>query len=158
MMAGKIPLHARADTASRVCGNHLARGFQGLWFSLCCVPMPDAFKNLINTRTVADTATHLHAAWPAFDRPRFDRLAGQGWEALEMNARAMQIAEALDACLPADFKQAAAIIEKALAPAGAHGGMVWWSRWDGWRGGRAGSSIADRAGRADQPPASGASR
>jgi 3-methyladenine DNA glycosylase AlkC len=83
--------------------------------------MPDAFKNLINARTVADTAAHLHTAWPAFDSRRFERLAGQGLDGLEMKARAMQIAEALDACLPADFAQAAGIVEAALAPAGGHG-------------------------------------
>jgi len=83
--------------------------------------MPDAFKNLINARTVADAAAHLHTAWPAFDRRRFERLAGQGLDGLEMKARAMQIAEALDACLPADFAQAASIVEAALAPAGRHG-------------------------------------
>jgi 3-methyladenine DNA glycosylase AlkC len=83
--------------------------------------MPDAFKNLINARTVADAAAHLQAAWPAFDRRRFERLAGKGLDSLEMKARAMQIAEALDTCLPADFAQAAAIVEAALAPAGGHG-------------------------------------
>jgi hypothetical protein len=83
--------------------------------------MPDAFKNLINARTVADAAAHLQAAWPAFDRRRFERLAGKGLDGLEMKARAMQIAEALDTCLPADFAQAAAIVEAALAPAGGHG-------------------------------------
>jgi len=83
--------------------------------------MPDAFKNLINARTVANAAAHLHTAWPAFDNRRFERLAGKGLDGLEMKARAMQIAEALDACLPADFERAAAIVEKALAPAGGHG-------------------------------------
>ncbi len=94
--------------------------------------MPDAFKNLINARTVADTATHLQAAWPAFDRRRFDRLAGRGLEALEMKARAMQIAQALDACLPADFKQAAAIVEKALAPVSNQGETTQATGLSGW--------------------------
>ena len=29
--------------------------------------MPEAFKNLINARTVALAARHLHRAWPDFD-------------------------------------------------------------------------------------------
>ncbi|WP_374569316.1 DNA alkylation repair protein [Ideonella sp.] len=97
--------------------------------------MPDAFKNLINARTVADAATHLHAAWPAFDRRRFERLAGQGLDGLEMKARAMQIAQALDSCLPGDFERAATLIEAALAPvddqgdAARAGGLSGWVLW-----------------------------
>ena len=58
--------------------------------------MPEAFKNLINPRTVGHAARHLQRAWPAFDRERFERLAGEGLETLEMKARAMQIAQALE--------------------------------------------------------------
>ena len=52
----------------------------------------EPFKNLINKTTVRDIAAQVHAAWPGFDRLRFERLASKGLEGLEMKARAMQIA------------------------------------------------------------------
>lgn len=93
--------------------------------------MPDAFKNLINARTVAHAARHLHRAWPGFDAARFEQLAGSGLEALEMKARAMQIATALQACLPGDFGQAAQTVEAALAPPGEpeSEGLTGWVVW-----------------------------
>jgi 3-methyladenine DNA glycosylase AlkC len=97
--------------------------------------MPEAFKNLINAGTIERAATHLQRAWPAFDRRRFVRLASTGLDGLEMKARAMQIADALDACLPADFSQAAGILEAAMAPVGARGegaeaqGLAGWVGW-----------------------------
>lgn len=78
--------------------------------------MAEPFKNLINPARVAEAAAHLQRAWPDFDAARFVALATQGLEALEMKARAMQIAAALQATLPADFDAAAAVIEAALAP------------------------------------------
>ena len=98
--------------------------------------MPEAFKNLINKTTIQLAGAHLQRAWPAFDRRRFQRLAGNGLEELEMKARAMQIADALDACLPASFAQAAGIIEAALAPPGPRddtyddsAGLAGWVVW-----------------------------
>ena len=78
--------------------------------------MVEPFKNLINAGTVALAGRHLQRAWPGFDRARFETLAGDGLDALEMKARAMQIADALQATLPDDFDQAAGVIEAALAP------------------------------------------
>jgi 3-methyladenine DNA glycosylase AlkC len=79
--------------------------------------MPEPFKNLINANLVRDAGAHLQRAWPAFDRVRFEKLALKGLADLEMKARAMQIADALEATLPADFAHAASIIEASLAPA-----------------------------------------
>ena len=78
--------------------------------------MPDAFKHLIHTGTIEHAARHLQRAWPAFDAQAFRRQAGAGLAGLEMKARAMQIADALQAHLPADFEQAAAMVEASLAP------------------------------------------
>ncbi|MBK8767406.1 MAG: DNA alkylation repair protein [Burkholderiaceae bacterium] len=78
--------------------------------------MPEPFKNLINAGTIAAAGRHLSRIWPAFERAQFERLAGHDLQALEMKGRAMQIAAALQTTLPADFDQAAAIIEAALAP------------------------------------------
>jgi 3-methyladenine DNA glycosylase AlkC len=78
--------------------------------------MAEPFKNLINAGTVRAAATHLQRAWTGFDRPRFSALALDGLDALEMKSRAMQIAAALQATLPADFDKAATAIEASLAP------------------------------------------
>lgn len=113
--------------------------------------MPEAFKNLINSRTVTQAAIHLHRAWPALDRQRFEQLAGNGLDALEMKARAMQIAQALDECLPAAFEQAADIVEAALAPIGTPNGANGSARDDvglnGWVVWSLGEFVARRVGR-----------
>jgi 3-methyladenine DNA glycosylase AlkC len=78
--------------------------------------MAEPFKNLLNPATVRAAATHLHRAWPGFERQRFSALALHGLDALEMKDRAMQLAAALQATLPVDFDHAAAAIEASLAP------------------------------------------
>ncbi len=78
--------------------------------------MAEAFKHLIHAGTVAAAGTHLKRAWPHFDRTRFEALALDGLEALELKARAMHLCDALEATLPADFAAAAAVIEASLAP------------------------------------------
>ena len=78
--------------------------------------MAEPFKNLINPGTVAEAGRHLQRAWPAFDRRRFESLAGTGLDTLEFKARAMQLADALVATLPTDFARAAEVIEASLAP------------------------------------------
>jgi hypothetical protein len=78
--------------------------------------MAEPFKNLINAGTVAQAGRHLQRVWPAFDRARFESLATTGLETLELKARAMLLADALEATLPEDFAQAADVIEASLAP------------------------------------------
>ncbi|KFL36021.1 DNA alkylation repair protein [Arenimonas donghaensis] len=78
--------------------------------------MPEPFKNLINAALVRACGNHLHRHWHDFDRRGFEARALAGLDALEMKARAMQIADALEASLPDDFDRAAGIIEAALAP------------------------------------------
>lgn len=75
----------------------------------------EPFKNLINAGTVARAGQHLQRVWPAFDRQRFERQAAHGLDALEFKARAMQLADALEATLPADFNLAAQVLEASLA-------------------------------------------
>tara|TARA_R110002020_G_scaffold36874_19_gene110765 strand:- start:2466 stop:3593 length:1128 start_codon:yes stop_codon:yes gene_type:complete len=79
--------------------------------------MPEPFKNLINAGLVHACGDHLQRHWRYFDRRGFERRALDGLDALEMKARAMQVADALEATLPDDFDRAAGIIEAALAPA-----------------------------------------
>ncbi|MBT9554230.1 MAG: DNA alkylation repair protein [Hydrogenophaga sp.] len=76
----------------------------------------EPFKNLINAGTVQRAGQHLQRVWPAFDRPGFEHRAAHGLEALEFKARAMQLADALQATLPADFGDAASVLEASLAP------------------------------------------
>lgn len=76
----------------------------------------EPFKNLINAGTVARTGQHLQRAWPGFDRPRFEQLAASGLDTLEFKARAMQLADALQATLPEHFATAAEVLQASLAP------------------------------------------
>lgn len=76
----------------------------------------EPFKNLIHAGLVQRMGGHLQRAWPDFDAARFERVAVEGLDALELKARAMQIADALQATLPEDFEHAARILEAALAP------------------------------------------
>jgi 3-methyladenine DNA glycosylase AlkC len=78
--------------------------------------MAEAFKNLINPGTVSQAGEHLQRVWPAFDRRAFESQARKGLEELEFKARAMQVADALEATLPADFDAACAVLEASLAP------------------------------------------
>jgi 3-methyladenine DNA glycosylase AlkC len=86
--------------------------------------MPEPFKNLLNENVVRDIGERLSRAGPGFERRRFERLAVDGLDALEMKARAMQIASALEATLPADFDAAAGRLEAAIA-----GGLAGWALW-----------------------------
>ncbi len=75
----------------------------------------EPFKNLINPGTVAQAGQHLQRVWPGFDRRRFEQHAATGLEDLEFKARAMQLADALQATLPAHFGGAAEVLEASLA-------------------------------------------
>ena len=99
----------------------------------------EPFKNLINAGTVNAIGAQLQRVWPAFERKRFQKLALQGLDALEFKVRAQHVCAALDATLPQDFDQAAALLEATLAPAGAqddprwaqigNGALAGWAVW-----------------------------
>lgn len=100
--------------------------------------MPEPFKNLINPDLVRTCGQHLRRAWPGFDRRGFEAQALEGLDALEMKARAMHIADALERTLPDDFDRAAGVIEAALAPpatddrlgfATSEAGLAGWIGW-----------------------------
>ncbi|WP_382327607.1 hypothetical protein ACFJGX_01660 [Hydrogenophaga sp. UC242_50] len=76
----------------------------------------EPFKNLIGPATVVNAGHHLRRAWPTFDRKRFEAQAATGLEQLEFKARAMQLADALEATLPDDFNAACELLEASLAP------------------------------------------
>jgi 3-methyladenine DNA glycosylase AlkC len=88
--------------------------------------VPEPFKNLINAAVVRRLGAQLAAADAGFDRARFERVALDGLDALEMKARAMQLCSALEATLPPDFERAAAQLLHALQ----HGdGLDGWALW-----------------------------
>ena len=104
----------------------------------------EPFKNLINRDTVATASRHLRRAWPQFPHKRFEAQAATGLEALEFKARAMQLADALEATLPDDFNAACDALEASLAPplaldaqgeplklgeAQAESGIAGWALW-----------------------------
>lgn len=76
----------------------------------------EPFKNFLNAAVAERIGAHLQRRDPGFDRQRFAALATAGLEALELKARAMQMADALEATLPADFARACDLLEAALAP------------------------------------------
>ncbi len=101
--------------------------------------MPEPFKLLLSPDLVRLAGGHFARNLPRFARARFESLALDGFEALEMKARAMRIASALEATLPDDFAAAADAIEATLAPtrddtdlgallAGPHG-LAGWIVW-----------------------------
>jgi 3-methyladenine DNA glycosylase AlkC len=79
----------------------------------------EPFKNLLGPDVVRAAALGLSQRAKAshgFDPRAFERLALKGLEALELKARTMHIADALEATLPPTFSQACDLIESALAP------------------------------------------
>lgn len=101
--------------------------------------MAEPFKHFINAALVRDAAAQLKRAAPSFDAARFTRLATRDLDTLELKARAMHVAAALEATLPEGFDVAAQCIEAALAPAHAddelshhtttHKGLAGWILW-----------------------------
>ncbi len=80
--------------------------------------MAEPFKNFINAELVHAAATQLVRVSPTFNADRFISLSTHDLHTLELKARAMQVADALEATLPASFDEAAALLEAALAPPG----------------------------------------
>ncbi|MDZ7855689.1 DNA alkylation repair protein [Sphaerotilus sp.] len=78
--------------------------------------MAEPFKMLLDPAVVRAIGMHLQRVAPSVERVRFEQLALDGLDALELKARAMQIADALEATLPAGFEAGAAILEATLAP------------------------------------------
>jgi len=81
--------------------------------------MAEPFKLLLNPAVVQALSFHLRrVAGPAFDVDGFEAHALAGLDGLELKARAMQMADALEAYLPADFDVAVAWLEACLGPPG----------------------------------------
>lgn len=96
--------------------------------------MADAFKLLIDGARVREAGFHLQRVWRDFDRRGFEKQALSGLDALEFKARAMQVADALEAFLPEDFDRAAGLIETSLGPPGEGDGLGFRTTQDGLAG------------------------
>lgn len=79
--------------------------------------MAEPFKNYINEAVLAEMASHLVRVCPDFPKKRFLERGLSGLGELELKERVYHVSRALEACLPGDFSQAAAVLEAALAPA-----------------------------------------
>jgi 3-methyladenine DNA glycosylase AlkC len=79
--------------------------------------MAEPFRLLLSADLVRLAGGHFARVMPRFPRARFERLTLDGFDALAMKARAMRIADALEATLPDGFARAADAIEATLAPA-----------------------------------------
>jgi 3-methyladenine DNA glycosylase AlkC len=86
----------------------------------------EPFKLLINENVVHAIGGGMARAWPGFPRQRFERAALAGLDALELKARAMHVADALEATLPPDFLASAAVLEAAMQGAD---GLSGWALW-----------------------------
>ena len=78
--------------------------------------MAEPFKNFLNAEIVGWLRRHFTRAWPGFGGARFQTLALDGLESMELKARAQHLCAALEATLPADFATAADLIEASLLP------------------------------------------
>lgn len=78
--------------------------------------MPEPFKNQFNKNIINGMGDHFLKAWPKFDRDGFVKMAGKNLKALELKERSVQITDAMRAFLPDNYKKAAKIILKSLAP------------------------------------------
>ena len=68
--------------------------------------MPEPFKNFFNPTMIAQMGGHLGRADETFDAKEFVRLATTGLEPLELKQRADHIRQALETCLPPDYRRA----------------------------------------------------
>ena len=102
--------------------------------------MAEPFKLQINPAVISAIGTHAaRAGGRSFDRSGFEQLALTSLDALALKARAMPVARALVATLPADVDNAAGLLEAALAPSGVGDELSSLRTSDsGWPAGRCG--------------------
>ena len=72
------------------------------------------FKDRISAESVGGLSADLAAAMPGFPKRAFVRQATAGLNDLELKARVVHVADALATALPADFGDAAAVIDRAI--------------------------------------------
>ncbi len=88
--------------------------------------MAEALKHLIDTASVHRAAARLRALQPDFDTSAFTGRALPGLVDLELKARSLQVCEALENTLPAEFEAAAALVTRCVQGDDALKGWVLW--------------------------------
>jgi 3-methyladenine DNA glycosylase AlkC len=78
--------------------------------------MAEPLKNSFGPDVAVSVGTMIFTVEPTFDQARYEALALDGYEDLELTPRAHRIADALAVTLPADRKQAMIIITGSLGP------------------------------------------
>jgi len=96
--------------------------------------LAEPFKHFLDARLVRAMGAHLGRASPAFARERFEALALDGLDALELKARCHHLCGALEHTLPRDFSTAAALMEAALATPNGEADSALGARDDGLAG------------------------
>jgi len=77
--------------------------------------MPDLLKNIFNHESIRKVALAVQSVYPAFPADAFAAsTVDETWEALELKARGRKITMTLGKYLPPDYKEALAILEKAV--------------------------------------------
>ncbi len=78
--------------------------------------MPEPFKNFFNPELVGHMADQFTRQRGSFDKQLFLTMSLDNFDQLELKERSNQIAAALKASLPGDFRQACAILTGSLRP------------------------------------------
>ena len=86
---------------------------------------PTLMKDRISPDVIAHLADLLAAASKSFRRDEFLADAVEGLESMEMKARVLHVADALSRSLPADFPEAAEVIDEALGSPGLNSWMAY---------------------------------
>ncbi|WP_075289645.1 DNA alkylation repair protein [Pararhizobium arenae] len=87
--------------------------------------MAEPLKNLLHPALVETMASHIGRHDSTFDRKRFVADATKTMESLELMQRSLQICDALEATLPEDFPEAAALLSASL-PRENRAGLTGW--------------------------------
>ena len=78
--------------------------------------MAEPLKNYYGREIAAQVASMIEPVYPGFDSDRFIAECLDGYEELELTARARHISGSLAGHLPADFEEAAGILHASLGP------------------------------------------
>lgn len=78
----------------------------------------EPLKNQFGPDVVTRIGEMIEEAWPTFDRRRYESLALDGFEELELTPRGRHISDALAQTLPDDRAEAMRILIRSLGPAG----------------------------------------
>ena len=93
-----------------------------------------AFKDEFSIETIRELASELSLAWDEFPKDRWTDLAAEGLEGMELLERVNHLAEVMAVCLPDNFPEGAAVLERALES----------ESFDGWMTLPCGKYVADR--------------